>query len=142
MSEGVFSILVQGGPHFIVHAVYRKLLWVCFNCNRMGADRTQHNNAEDSSQKGYFYYQETNKAYANDNGVICGGEVAIYNGTRYEKRTAPQTRVTYPGRAAVGTSKEVMALLDENGGYPVTAAGESYGRNPEMALRHSSLRRV
>lgn len=80
-----------------------------------------------NSSTAYFYYQETNKAYANDNGVICGGEVAIYNGTRYEKRTAPQTRVTYPGRAADGTSKEVMALLDENGGYPVTAAGESYG---------------
>lgn len=81
-----------------------------------------------------FHFQETPSTGAEDVGIICKGEISVYNGSDYNTESAPSTVVRYPSKSAISASDyiasvrdELALTLDENGKYPVTATGKTYG---------------
>ena len=82
-----------------------------------------------NSEAAYFHYNTITKGIVPDSdGVSCTGQVSLYTGTRYMTVDAPRTVVEYASRAAK-TEEDValLAALDENGEYPRTASGKTYG---------------
>lgn len=75
-----------------------------------------------NDQPAYWFYQETEKGIGGSDGVITKGTVWIYDGTRYKELEAPMAPTIYPASYA-----NSAAMLDENGNYPVTASGKTYG---------------
>lgn len=72
-----------------------------------------------------------------DEGVYCGGEIGVRNGTGYHVKPAPKTAAVYrddplyPYSARYSQEEQLFDALRESlgetGGYPVTASGKTYG---------------
>lgn len=77
----------------------------------------------------YLTYRITEQVRGESDGIRCKGKVELYDGTDYVKVDAPATVVRYPAnRAADDAEWEALRMtLDENGNYPVTKAGKTYG---------------
>lgn len=88
----------------------------------------------------YFHFQSIPTVNADPDGILCNGVVAVANGPNsYNYYPTPSTQVVYPSdyfpAESIPYSETVAAkldklaedTLDENGEYPVTADGETYG---------------
>lgn len=84
----------------------------------------------------YFHFQSTPTKNADAEGIYCGGKITIINDSGRHYYTTPVTETKRPSDplpyADAGTVSKTAALLaldglDENGEYPVTADGETYG---------------
>lgn len=84
----------------------------------------------------YFHFQSMPALSADPDGICCYGKITIINDSGRHYYTTPVTETKRPSDplpyADAGTVSKTAALLavnglDENGEYPVTADGETYG---------------
>ena len=108
-------------------------------CNASDESVIARRDRQFNSQPAYWFYQETEKASGSSNGVITKGKVWLYNGTSYKEVDAPVAPALYPASYANNT----LAVLGENGSYPVNDSGKTYGTlvqadfvgyNPDLIL--------
>ena len=85
----------------------------------------------------YFNCGDAQEYTIGDEGVYCGGEIGVRNGTGYNVKPAPKTAAVYrddplyPYSARYSQEEQLFDALRESlgetGGYPVTASGKTYG---------------